>query len=57
MDEYPMIALWMGKPLTYYTKEELIEIVTTLGREVESERARHKATLDVWSSMRKRQEA
>jgi hypothetical protein len=52
-----MISLWMGKPLIYYTKEELIEIVTTLGREVESERARHKATLDVWSSMRKRQEA
>ncbi len=50
MDDYPMISLWLGKPLTYYTKEELIEIATTLGREVESERDRHKATLNIWSN-------
>jgi hypothetical protein len=52
-----MISLWRGKPLTYYTKEELIEIVTTLGRQVESERASHKATLDIWSNFRKRENA
>jgi hypothetical protein len=53
-----MISLWRGKPLTYYTKEELIEIVTTLVREVDSERAsRHKATLDMLSNFRKRENA
>lgn len=52
-----MISLWMGKPLTDYTKEELVEIVNTLGREMESERARHRATLDIWSDLRKRKNA
>ena len=51
------ISLWRGKPLTYYTKEELIEIVTALVREVESERDRHQATLDMLSNFRKRENA
>jgi hypothetical protein len=42
-----MISYWMGKPVTDYTKEELVEIVTILGREVQAERNRHMATLDI----------
>jgi len=54
MDDYPMISYWMGKPVTDYTKEELVEIVTILGREVKAEHDRHKGTLDLWSLARKR---
>jgi len=49
-----MISYWMGKPVTDYTKEELVEIVTILGREVKAERDRHKGTLDLWSLARRR---
>ena len=45
----------MGRPVTDYNKEELVEIVTLLGREVETERNRHMATLDIFSLTRKRQ--
>jgi len=51
-----MVSHWMGRPVTDYTKEELVEIVTILGHQVEAERNRHMATLDMWSLARKRKE-
>ena len=41
------IVLYRGKPLTDYTKEELIEIVKELGRTWLRDQAQHKKDLDM----------
>lgn len=49
LSHIPTVAFWQGKPLHDYSKEELIQIATVLGRELDSERNRHMGTLDLFS--------
>jgi hypothetical protein len=45
-DDLPKIAFWMGKPVTDYSKDQLVEIVAVLGRQLEHERKRHRIMFD-----------
>ena len=49
----PTIATWMGKNIEELSKQELLDIVRKLGRDVEEERKRHQATLEILGLYRK----
>lgn len=48
MTDIPTVSFWMGRPLSELTKEELIEAVEYLGRELKVAHESHKRTLDMW---------
>jgi len=39
-EKYPKVSYWMDRPITELTREELIEIIEYLGRELERKRDR-----------------
>jgi len=47
-----MIALYRGKRITDCTREELLDIVVSLGRELQTSREHHLATLKIWDMAR-----
>jgi hypothetical protein len=48
------ICFYMGKPLTEFSKEELIDIIKTLGNHLNDERSRHGKTLNLLELSNKR---
>jgi len=53
VSETAKIAYWLGVPLTEFSRDELIEIIHDLGRQLEASEARHMATLDIFSAARR----
>ena len=49
---YPTVCTWMGRNIEELSKEELINAVKQLGREIEVERNAHLRTIDMWASFR-----
>ena len=49
----PTICMWMGKNIEDLSKEELLEVVRHLGREVKEARESHQGTLRMWGMCRK----
>lgn len=49
LPQVPQVGFFNGRRLTDFTKEELISIVTILGAQLNNERERHMATLDLFS--------
>jgi hypothetical protein len=43
------ITLWQGRPIEECSKDQLIAVVSILGRELSCERERHKSTIDFMS--------
>jgi len=37
-EEYPKVSYWMDRPITELTREELIEVIEYLGRELKRKR-------------------
>jgi hypothetical protein len=46
-------TLWMGKPLSEYTKEQLIEIINFLGKKEEILMSQHRRDIDMLTSLRR----
>ena len=51
--EYQTICTWMGRNIEELSKEELVDVVKQLGRNLEEERKRHMGTLDMWAAFRR----
>ena len=49
LPQVSQVAFFNGRRLTDCTKEELIEIVTLIGTQLNDERKRHMSTLDLFS--------
>jgi hypothetical protein len=51
--DQPTVMFWMDRRIEELTKEELIEAVKTLGRQVNRQREDHQQTLRMWELCRK----
>ena len=47
-----VIVTWCGRDIEELSKEELIEVVKCLGREIERARDAHRCTLEMWEVCR-----
>lgn len=47
----PVIAYWCGGPVLDLSREELVEALSVLAREIEGMRSRHKSELDFCSAL------
>ena len=47
------IVSWMGKNIEDLDKEELLDVVKQLGRQLKREKDNHQATLNMWLLCRK----
>lgn len=44
------VTLWMGRSLDEMNRDELLELVKHLARQIDDERKRHMNTLDMWNA-------
>lgn len=47
MSETPMICMWMGRRVDELSRDELLEVVQQLGRQLEAERESHRSYIDM----------